>query len=246
MQSLAQEIETFSKTNLRKQCTRVTTLSGRRITETWKGSTIHVVEDKTQPEKACGYVQDNSWDLQVGVIKPYLILGSQYAAHDFGTLKKYKASHILNVAYGVENAFPDLFIYKTLSILDVSDTDITSSFQECSKFIDQANKENGVVLVHCNSGVSRSASVVIGYLMSRQGKPFDDAFALVKTAWPATCPNPGFVEQLKEIILIKILGCVRNSTLFPIQYCALGPWSNVMHYIGNWVTLWILIWPLIP
>lgn len=75
MQSLAQEIKTFSKTNLRKQCTRVTTLSGRRIIETWKGSTIHVVEDKTQPETACGYVQDNSWDVQVGVIKPYLLLG---------------------------------------------------------------------------------------------------------------------------------------------------------------------------
>uniref|UniRef100_A0A8K9XEJ5 Dual specificity phosphatase 19a n=1 Tax=Oncorhynchus mykiss TaxID=8022 RepID=A0A8K9XEJ5_ONCMY len=195
MQSLAQEIKTFSKTNLRKQCTRVTTLSGRRIIETWKGSTIHVVEDKSQPEIACGYVQDNSWDVQVGVIKPYLLLGSQDAAHDFGTLRKYKVSHILNVAYGVENAFPDLFIYKTLSILDVPDTDITSYFQECSKFIDQANK--GVVLVHCNSGVSRSASVVIGYLMSTEGKPFNDAFTLVKSARPATCPNPGFLEQLK-------------------------------------------------
>ncbi|CDQ62020.1 unnamed protein product [Oncorhynchus mykiss] len=197
MQSLAQEIKTFSKTNLRKQCTRVTTLSGRRIIETWKGSTIHVVEDKSQPEIACGYVQDNSWDVQVGVIKPYLLLGSQDAAHDFGTLRKYKVSHILNVAYGVENAFPDLFIYKTLSILDVPDTDITSYFQECSKFIDQANAEKGVVLVHCNSGVSRSASVVIGYLMSTEGKPFNDAFTVVKSARPATCPNPGFLEQLK-------------------------------------------------
>uniref|UniRef100_A0A6Q2ZA63 Dual specificity protein phosphatase 19a n=1 Tax=Esox lucius TaxID=8010 RepID=A0A6Q2ZA63_ESOLU len=195
MQSLAQEIKTFSKTNLRKQCTRVTTLSGRRIIETWKGSTIHVVEDKTQPETTCGYVQDTSWDLQVGVIKPYLLLGSQDAAHDFGTLRKYKVSHVLNVAYGVENAFPDLFIYKTLSILDVPDTDITSYFHECFKFIDQANK--GVVLVHCNSGVSRSASVVIGYLMSRDGKLFDNALALVKSARPATCPNPGFLEQLK-------------------------------------------------
>ncbi|KAJ8012952.1 hypothetical protein DPEC_G00048230 [Dallia pectoralis] len=125
------------------------------------------------------------------------VLGSQDAAHDFGTLKKYKVSHLLNVAYGVENAFPDLFIYKTLSILDLPDTDITSYFQECCKFIDQANAEKGVVLVHCNSGMSRSASVVIGYLMSREGKLFDDAFALVKSARPTTCPNPGFLEQLK-------------------------------------------------
>lgn len=75
MQSLAQEIKSFSKTNLRKQCTRVTTLSGRRIIETWKGSTIHVVEETVQPETPCGYIQDNTWDLQVGCIRPYLLLG---------------------------------------------------------------------------------------------------------------------------------------------------------------------------
>uniref|UniRef100_A0A3B4Y5Z6 Uncharacterized protein n=1 Tax=Seriola lalandi dorsalis TaxID=1841481 RepID=A0A3B4Y5Z6_SERLL len=47
MQSLTEEIQSFSRTRLRKQCTRVTSLSGRRIIETWKGSTITVVEDPT-------------------------------------------------------------------------------------------------------------------------------------------------------------------------------------------------------
>ncbi|KAA0715498.1 Dual specificity protein phosphatase 19 [Triplophysa tibetana] len=198
MHSLAQEIKSFSKNNLRKQCTRVTTLSGRRIIETWKGSIVQVVEDTVQPETACGYVQDNSWDLQVGCIKPHLLLGSQDAAHDFGTLRKYKVTHVLNVAYGVENAFPDLFIYKTLSILDLPDTDIISYVQECAQFIDQAKAEKGVVLVHCNSGVSRSVSVVIGYLMLREKQAFDDAFARVKSARSVSCPNPGFMEQLKN------------------------------------------------
>ncbi|KAL2081299.1 hypothetical protein ACEWY4_023152 [Coilia grayii] len=198
MQSLAQEIKSFSKTTLRKQCTRVTTLSGRRIIETWKGSTVTVVEDTVQPDTEFGYVQDTSWDLQVGVVKPHLILGSQDAANDFGTLRKHKVTHILNVAYGVENAFPDLFIYKSLSILDQPDTDIISYIQECTQFIEQAKAERGVVLVHCNTGVSRCAAVVIGYLMSREGQPFDDAFALVKSARPASCPNPSFIEQLKS------------------------------------------------
>ncbi|KAB5577360.1 hypothetical protein PHYPO_G00208990 [Pangasianodon hypophthalmus] len=198
MQSLAQEIKSFSKTNLRKQCTRVTTLSGRRIIETWKGSTVHVVEDTVQPETPCGYIQDNTWDLQVGYIRPYLLLGSQDAAHDFGTLKKYKVTHILNVAYGVENAFSDLFVYKTLSILDLPDTDIISHLHECAQFIDQAKAEKGVVLVHCNNGVSRSVSVVIGYLMWREGQSFDDAFSQVKSSRPASCPNPGFIDQLKN------------------------------------------------
>ncbi|XP_062862590.1 dual specificity protein phosphatase 19a [Trichomycterus rosablanca] len=198
MQSLAQEIKSFSKTSLRKQCTRVTTLSGRRIIETWKGTTVHVVEDTVQSETACGYVQDNTWDLQVGYIRPYLLLGSQDASHDFNTLKKYKVTHVLNVAYGVENAFPELFIYKTVSVLDQPDTDIISHLQECAQFIDQAKAEKGVVLVHCNSGVSRSVSVVIGYLMMKEGQSFDDAFSLVKSARPASCPNPGFIEQLKK------------------------------------------------
>ncbi|KAM9486885.1 dual specificity protein phosphatase 19 [Clarias gariepinus] len=198
MHSLAQEIKSFSKNNLRKQCTRVTTLSGRRIIETWKGSTVHVVEDTVQPETPCGYIQDNTWDLQVGCIRPYLLLGSQDAAHDFGTLKKYQVTHILNVAYGVENTFPDLFIYKTLSILDLPDADIISHLHECALFIDQVKAEKGVVLVHCNGGVSRSVSVVIGYLMWREGQSFDDAFSQVKSSRPPSCPNPGFMEQLKN------------------------------------------------
>ncbi|KAE8299874.1 Dual specificity protein phosphatase 19 [Larimichthys crocea] len=198
MQSLTEEIQSFSRTRLRKQCTRVTSLSGRRIIETWKGSTITVVEDPTPTKRFLGYVPDTSWDLQVGTVMPYLLLGSQDAAHDFGTLRKHKISHILNVAFGVENVFPDLFIYKTVSILDQPDADVLLHMQDCCDFIQQAHSEKGVVLVHCNAGVSRAPAVVIGYLMSCDGQSFDDAFSLVKSARPASCPNPGFLEQLRN------------------------------------------------
>ncbi|KAG7454955.1 dual specificity protein phosphatase 19 [Solea senegalensis] len=198
MQSLTQEIQSFSRTRLRKQCTRVTSLSGRRIIETWKGSTITVVEDSAPIEKMLGYVPDTSWDLQVGVVKPFLLLGSQDAAHDFNTLRKHKVSHVLNVAFGVENVFPDLFIYKTVSILDQPDADLLLHVQDCCDFIQQAHTEKGVVLVHCNTGVSRAPSVVIAYLMSCDGRSFDDALSLVRSARPASSPNPGFLDQLKS------------------------------------------------
>ncbi|XP_004476948.3 dual specificity protein phosphatase 19 [Dasypus novemcinctus] len=198
MHSLNQEIKAFSRNNLRKQCTRVTTLTGKKIIETWKDARIHVVEE-VEPNSGggCGYVQDLSLDLQVGVIKPWLLLGSQDAAHDLDTLKKYKVTHILNVAYGVENAFLSDFTYKSISILDLPETNILSYFPECFDFIEKVKMKGGVVLVHCNAGVSRAAAVVIGFLMNSEEISFNSAFSFVKNARPCVCPNAGFVEQLR-------------------------------------------------
>uniref|UniRef100_A0A8C6SM17 Dual specificity protein phosphatase 19 n=1 Tax=Neogobius melanostomus TaxID=47308 RepID=A0A8C6SM17_9GOBI len=198
MQSLAREIQSFSRSRLKKQCTRVTCLSGRRIIETWKGSSITVEEESAPADTALGYIPDTTWDLQVGSVRPYLLLGSQDSAHDFATLQKHKVSHILNVAFGVDNVFPELFIYKTVSILDQPDTDLTQHIPDCCGFITQAHNEKGVVLVHCNTGVSRAPAVIIGYLMSCDGLSFDDAMSLVRTARPNSAPNPGFVEQLQK------------------------------------------------
>ncbi|XP_066494853.1 dual specificity protein phosphatase 19 [Tiliqua scincoides] len=199
MHSLTQEIKSFSRTNLRKQCTRVTTLSGKRMIETWKDARMQVVEVADCADgEACGYVQDLSLDLQVGVIKPWLLLGSQDAAHDMDTMKKYGVTHVLNVAYGVENAFPQDFIYKVIPILDLPETDIVSYFPECFEFIEQVKLKDGVVLVHCNAGVSRAAAIIIGFLMHSEGLSFPRALSLVKNARPAICPNPGFMEQLHK------------------------------------------------
>ncbi|KAM7154299.1 dual specificity protein phosphatase 19 isoform 2-T2 [Macrochelys suwanniensis] len=148
MHSLTQEIRSFSRKNLKKQCTRVTTLTGKRIVETWKDARMQVVEEAEPSDGfGCGYVQDLSLDLQVGVIKPWLLLGSQDAAQDLETMKKYG---------------------------------------------------DGVVLVHCNAGVSRAAAIIIGFLINSEGLNFARAFSWVKNARPAICPNPGFMEQLHK------------------------------------------------
>lgn len=74
MNSLASEIKGFSKSHLKKQSTRVTTVTGRQLIETRSGTTVEVTECSTKPGTACGFVQDLSLDLQVGVIKPFLLL----------------------------------------------------------------------------------------------------------------------------------------------------------------------------
>lgn len=199
MHSLAQEIQGFSKKSLKKQCTYVTTVTGRRLLERRSdGGDGEERVEELEEGRGCGFVEDKSLDLQVGVVRPFLLLASQDAAHDIDTLQRYKVSHVLNVAYGVTNLFPDQLVYKTLQILDLPETDITSYLGECSSFIDQAREQQGVVLVHCNAGVSRASSIVIGYLMLREGLSFDDAYGQVKLARPSIRPNPGFYQQLQS------------------------------------------------
>lgn len=197
MNSLAQEIQGFSKGRLKKQCTRVTTVTGRRLLERRSDGGEGEEVEELEEGGGCGFVEDKSLDLQVGVVRPFLLLASQDAAHDIDTLQRYKVTHVLNVAYGVTNLFPDQLVYKTLQILDLPETDITSYLVECGSFIDEARDKDGVVLVHCNAGVSRSSSVVIGYLMTRESLSFNEAYGQVKQARPSIRPNPGFYQQLQ-------------------------------------------------
>ena len=63
----------------------------------------------------------------------------------------------------------------------------------------------GAVLVHCVAGVSRSASIVMGYLMWKHvAACFSEARSIVKAARPIINPNLGFVLQLR---LFERAGC---------------------------------------
>ncbi|CAK9262803.1 unnamed protein product [Sphagnum jensenii] len=64
--------------------------------------------------------------------------------------------------------------------------------------IDGMREQGGRVFVHCCQGVSRSTSLVIAYLMWRDGRSFEDAFQDVKAARGVTNPNMGFACQLLQ------------------------------------------------
>lgn len=75
------------------------------------------------------------------MLRGHLLKEHRVSAAPLFCLCLWQVSHVLNVAYGVANKFPDYIMYKTLQILDLPDTDITSYLRECSIFIDQAREQ---------------------------------------------------------------------------------------------------------
>jgi len=137
-----------------------------------------------------------------------LFVASVDVACDQSLLKENKVTHILNVAsfntqFTIDRgpgdcAVNNLFVYKHVSIMDLPSTDIISHFDECFAFIDTALDAGGRILVHCMAGVSRSATIVIGYLMKIKDMDFQTAFNHVKAKRPSIRPNDGFMQQLQN------------------------------------------------
>ena len=71
------------------------------------------------------------------------------------------------------------------------------------EFIDEAIDGGGRVLVHCQHGVSRSASVVVAYLCFSMGLSVDEALDTLRHDRPEAHPNNGFMQQLR---LFKAMG----------------------------------------
>lgn len=85
--------------------------------------------------------------------------------------------------------------YHHVTIEDDANADLFAHLDECSDFI---HKHNGPVFVHCQAGVSRSASICMAYLIKYCCMTVDQAFAVVYCARPIIWPNNGFVRQLKH------------------------------------------------
>ncbi|XP_019435997.1 PREDICTED: protein-tyrosine-phosphatase MKP1-like [Lupinus angustifolius] len=169
------------------------------IPQTPKGSII--AYDSGQNNKYFQLKKDKLafFDKECSRISEYIYLGSETVAKNHELLMHKGITHVLNcVGFVCPEYFESDFVYKTLWLQDSPTEDITSVLYDVFDYFEDVREQGGRVLVHCCQGVSRSSSLVIAYLIWRNGQSFEDAFRFVKSARGVTNPNMGFAYQLLQ------------------------------------------------
>lgn len=132
-----------------------------------------------------------------------LYLGSANGASNRDALTELGVTHILNMAREQKCHFPEKFKYMKVSIYDGTEK-LSNHLENAIAFIDSSE----CVFVHCKQGKSRSASVVIAYLMHKNGWSYQEAITFVKEKRKEVKPHFNFnvaLCQLEE--KLKGLSC---------------------------------------
>ncbi|GAU97894.1 hypothetical protein RvY_09117 [Ramazzottius varieornatus] len=137
--------------------------------------------------------------VEASQVLPFLYLGNERDAADMNRLASLKVTHVLNVTSHSPCHYEKEGIrYKRLPASDSGQQNLAQYFKEAFEFIDEARNASCNVLIHCQAGVSRSATIVVAYLMHHKKMSMDEAYRLVKAKRSVISPNFNFMGQLME------------------------------------------------
>ncbi|XP_023574617.1 dual specificity protein phosphatase 13 isoform X3 [Octodon degus] len=142
----------------------------------------------------------------VNEVWPNLFLGDAYAARDKSRLLQMGITHVVNAAAGRFQVDTGAKFYHGLPLeyygIEAEDNpyfDISIYFLPVARYIRAAlSAPRGRVLVHCAMGVSRSATLVLAFLMICENMTLVEAIQAVQ-AHRDICPNSGFLRQLQVL-----------------------------------------------
>jgi protein-tyrosine phosphatase len=185
---------------------------------------------------------DGVWDAGSVVGYPWLFVGSLSAAESLKQLKKHKVTRVLTVARDLpelswSNDTNNNIQHLIVEIDDHPSANILRVAETCWSFINDAardyknkNKNDKLVgpciLVHCASGVSRSVTAIVTWLIAHHNFSSKEALEAVKKHRSYARPNSGFKcqidilqkhsgnisESIKEWDSINATGRIENAT----------------------------------
>mgnify|MGYP006085001517 CR=1 FL=1 len=165
-------------------------------------------------------------------ILPFVWLGNADTARDSNKLRELGITHILNTAADVENAFPELFIYCKISMEDSEQQEFEGVFDYAFKFINRVEEIGGRVFIHCSAGVSRAATIAIGYMIYYEKMALLDAFLYVKNKRHIIDPNSNFMYQL-ALLELQTLGRTTGERASLVEDVQCYSFTHLIHSLTN-------------
>mmetsp|Transcript_27790 Transcript_27790/g.45842 ORF Transcript_27790/g.45842 Transcript_27790/m.45842 type:complete len:248 (-) Transcript_27790:47-790(-) len=136
-------------------------------------------------------------------VMDYLYIGDKKSAKSKALLTSMGIHYICNVTPprnqgGVHNVFStdECFTYLRCPCIDSDVEHISQYFAECIKFIHNARLHGDGVLVHCMKGQSRSAAIILAYLIAKESWTLKAAYSHLKSVRPKVKVNSNFLRQL--------------------------------------------------
>ncbi len=120
-------------------------------------------------------------------------------------VEKHGITHVINCAFDMyspqwwrtENPTK----YKVLNAVDSTTTNILHWYPAFETTLHEFLRDgNGVVYVHCQAGMNRSASLALAYSVKNLGMDFDQLVASVRKQRPCILQNLVFMNQVKEFV----------------------------------------------
>ncbi|KAG5677145.1 hypothetical protein PVAND_006927 [Polypedilum vanderplanki] len=173
-----------------KQSTKIQQLLGLNNTTENMNSNTNIVPSSNQVPFYFG----------ISEILPTLYLCGACAVVRPETLEQLEIKFVINATVELpDTPLPDdRPEYMRVPIKDVRESNLIEFFDQVADKIEKTRKKDGKSLVHCVAGVSRSASLVIAYLMKYSNMSLKQAFHHVRSIRPQVRPNVGFFKQLIE------------------------------------------------
>ncbi|XP_041347456.1 serine/threonine/tyrosine-interacting-like protein 1 [Gigantopelta aegis] len=135
----------------------------------------------------------------IEIIPGFLYLGNWGQANTAYIQKDLKIKNHINCCVELETFFPESGPQLLhIQVEDRNDADILSHFATACAFLDTKNSENTAVLVFSCLGISRSATVVMAYLIHSFKWTLEEAYKHVLDCSSYVRPNRGFIKQLAQ------------------------------------------------
>lgn len=131
-----------------------------------------------------------------------LLVGNAAAVRDVKLLKRLHVTHVLELHDGQQATPPaappgDVVAHRALLYRPADD--VASVLDDAVRFVTQARKAKGKVLVACHTGISRSPIVAAAYLIRSHGFSCKDAVKLVLARRPLADPSLRLQMRLREL-----------------------------------------------